>query len=66
MQTPVSKSWFGPLLIAKIFNRPYRRFSTCCRHEVSRALPNANTAPVSDSADCKSAIQQIENLRYVP
>ena len=43
-----------PRHVAQIFNLPYRRFSTCWRGEPLRCL-----------ADCKSAIQQIANLRYV-
>jgi hypothetical protein len=38
--------------VAPIFNRLYRGFLTRCPHDFPRA------------ADCKSAIQQVANLRY--
>ena len=49
----------APDQVTQIFNLPYRRFSTCER-------PDETNAPARDerSADCKSAIQQITNLRY--
>jgi radical SAM superfamily enzyme YgiQ (UPF0313 family) len=49
----------APDTVTQISNLPYRRFSTCER-------PDEPNAPAHDerSADCKSAIQQITNLRY--
>ena len=38
----------------QIFNLLYRRSSTC-----------GSGGPVEGSADCKSAIQQLKNLRYL-
>jgi hypothetical protein len=45
--------------VAQIFNLPYRRIA------FGGALPaSARHEFFAASADCKSAIQQIENLRY--
>jgi len=48
----------GPSDVAQIFNLLYRRLAVCGR----RNTPAPQWFP--GLADCKSAIQQIENLRY--
>jgi hypothetical protein len=57
--TPSTRS-ARPLEVAQIFNLPYRRFGTCTGHRISRAR-----AGIPRVADCKSAIQQVANLRYI-
>ncbi|MBI4662054.1 MAG: hypothetical protein HY735_24795 [Verrucomicrobia bacterium] len=45
-------------IVAQIFNLPYRRIAFCGS---ANSLTGRN---LRRSADCKSAIQQIGNLRY--
>ena len=54
----------APLLVAQFSNLLYRRFSTCWRYESPGALVLAKARAIRASADWKSAIQQIGNLRY--
>jgi hypothetical protein len=49
---------------AQISNLLYRRFSTCCRCGFPYRPHSAGYQPFGWPADCKSAIQQIANLRY--
>src|SRR5207245_1989727 len=56
--------WPNPPNRIQIFSLPYRRFLTCWQIDLTRASAKPNTATHPTPADCKSAIQQIENLRY--
>src|SRR5205807_2387915 len=53
--------WLPPQGVAQTFNLRYRRFSI-------GSVSNGSSALVlfGRPAECNSAIQQIENLRYVP
>jgi len=50
--------------VAQIFNLLYRRLGACWPHDLEGSVDSAATF-VRTPADYKSAIQQIENLRYV-
>jgi hypothetical protein len=53
---------FG-LAVTQIFNLLYRRFSTCWPSDFKRAN-DSDMIYGGPAADYKSAIQEIENLRY--
>jgi hypothetical protein len=61
-------NWNGASLkdVAQIFNLLYRRFLICRRYERMRFADSGASHPLGRPADSKSAIQQIENLRYHP
>jgi hypothetical protein len=50
--------------VAQIFYLLYRRFATCWPHDGMRAPDPKDLCTFRRFADYKSAIQQIENLRY--
>jgi hypothetical protein len=58
MNLPIFSNSNLARFVAQIFNLLYRRFLICEPHRLSKRVS------ISTAADYKSAIRQIENLRY--